>query len=43
MKSSFFICVALLFLAQPLFAAKPGQPFLLLYSNDVHGETAPCG
>jgi len=43
MKLFSFIIVALLVLAQPLFAAKSGQNLLLFYSNDVHGETAPCG
>jgi len=36
-----FILLGLL-LPQPLVAAG-GQPLLLLYSNDVRGETAPCG
>lgn len=36
-----FILIVLL-CPQPLVAAG-GQPLLLLYSNDVRGETAPCG
>lgn len=36
-----FLALALLF---SLTAAAPApQKFLLLYSNDVHGETEPCG
>lgn len=30
----------LLLCVQP---AQSGQDFLLFYSNDVHGETEPCG
>lgn len=43
MKLSSLIIVTLLFLAQPSLAAESGQNLLLFYSNDVHGETAPCG
>ena len=42
MKLSALILV-LLCLAQPVYAAKPGQDLLLFYSNDVHGETEACG
>ncbi len=43
MKLSTLIIVAMFSLAQPIFAAESGQNLLLFYSNDVHGETAPCG
>jgi hypothetical protein len=43
LKSRALILVALLVLMQPLLAAGAGQDILLLYSNDTHGETAPCG
>jgi len=34
--------LALLALAAPVRAAAPSR-FQVLYSNDVHGETEPCG
>ncbi|MDD5758914.1 MAG: hypothetical protein PHI06_07500 [Desulfobulbaceae bacterium] len=44
MKSSITVTLCLfLLLAQPFFALGAGQDLLLFYSNDVHGETAPCG
>lgn len=43
MKASSFIIVAVLLVSQPLWAAGSEQDLLLLYSNDVRGETAPCG
>lgn len=43
MKAFSIIIAALLLFSQPLLAARSGQDLLLLYSNDVRGETAPCG
>ena len=43
MKLSTLIIVVLLSLAQPSLAVESGHNLLLFYSNDVHGETAPCG
>ena len=43
MKAFSLSIFALLVLTQPLWAAGSGQDLLLFYSNDVHGETAPCG
>lgn len=42
-KLAAFILAFLLTLTQPVRAAQAGQDLLLFYSNDVHGETAPCG
>jgi len=37
------LTLSLLFsLITPVHAAAPSR-FLVLYSNDVHGETEPCG
>lgn len=37
------IFLALVLLLSLTAAAPAPQRFLLLYSNDVHGETEPCG
>jgi len=42
MRRIFLALALLLFLVTPVRAAAPSR-FLLLYSNDVHGETEPCG
>lgn len=43
MKLFTLLIVTLFALAQAVIAAASGQDLLLFYSNDVHGETAPCG
>ena len=43
MKLVALIIAIILSLAQPITAAQSGQELLLFYSNDVHGETEPCG
>lgn len=43
MKLSALLLVFLLLLSQSCYGAKSGQEFMLLYSNDVHGETEACG
>ncbi len=43
MKLFIVSLVSLLTLALPITAQATGQDLLLLYSNDVLGETAPCG
>lgn len=41
MKS--IVLVLLLVMAPPLLTAANAQELLIFYSNDVHGETEPCG
>ena len=43
MKHPLLFLICLLSLAVPVMAAASGQDLLLFYSNDVQGETAPCG
>ena len=43
MKHALLFLIVLLSLALPSTAAASGQDLLLFYSNDVQGETAPCG
>jgi len=38
-----FLALALLFSLTAAVSAPVPQSFLILYSNDVHGETEPCG
>jgi hypothetical protein len=38
-----FLALALLFSLTAAAPVPAPQRFLLLYSNDVHGETEPCG
>lgn len=42
MRKAILLLILLLSLAVPAWAAAPDR-FLVLYSNDVHGETEPCG
>jgi hypothetical protein len=39
----YFLLILLLVLVGPAQAAPAPQSFLVLYSNDVQGETEPCG
>jgi len=42
-RSLFLPLICLAFLVVPYAHATQSNDFLLFYSNDVHGETAPCG
>jgi hypothetical protein len=43
-KSLCLLALLVVFAPEPSMAqAEPRHDFLLLYSNNVHGETEPCG